>query len=220
MKRILLTGFAALFLIAAQAQTSTKATHKAKKSHVSADSKAKAALAQKEKERQDAIEAQRQDLLRSDSVRKENDRVADSSFTTQQTMWKDSMNKVQDSTYNERYKSISTLQKESAKEDFDRNAILKSAKLSGEQSRQAKNINEAYSQKAKAITDDASLSAEQKQTQLAALNTERLGKLKAILGNSKAKRLEKARKDYVKKNGAAAGDSWMDTAEPVVDSKK
>lgn len=219
MKRIFLTGFAALFLLAAQAQTTTKSTKKAKKTHVTAASKAKAAMAQKEQERQDAIEAQRQDLLRSDSLRKDNDRVADSSFATQQTMWKDSMNHVQDSTYTDRYKSISTMQKESAKAELDRNAIMKSAKLSTEQSRQAKNINAAYSQKAKVITDDASLSAEQKQTQLASLNTERMGKIKAILGSGKAKRLEKARKDYVKKNGGDMEQSWIDTAEMATNNK-
>jgi hypothetical protein len=219
MKRIFLTAFAALFLLAAQAQTTTKSTKKAKKTHVTAASKAKAAMAQKEKERQDAIEAQREDLLRSDSLRRDNDRLADSSFAMQQTNWKDSMNHVQDSTYTDRYKNISTIQQQSAKAELDRNAIMKSAKLSTEQSRQALNINQAYSQKAKVITDDASISAEQKQAKLASLNTERMGRIKAILGSGKAKRLEKARNDYVKKNGGDMEESWIDTAEMATTNK-
>lgn len=219
MKRIFLSGFAALFLLAAQAQTTTKATKKAKKTHVTAESKAKAAMAQKEQERQDAIEAQRQDLLRSDSVRRDNDRVADSSFTMQQTMWKDSMNKMQDSTYTARYKTISTQQEDWAKLDRNRDAINKAAKLSTSQGNLVKNINQTYTQKAKVVTDDASLSTEQKQTQLVALNTERMTKLKAVLGNSKAKRLEKERKDYMKKNGTDVEEGWIDTAEMATTNK-
>ncbi|MEP6712957.1 MAG: hypothetical protein ABJA37_11095 [Ferruginibacter sp.] len=218
MKRIFLTCLVAMSLLAAQAQT-TKGVKKHKKSHATsqskADAKAKAAMALKEQERQDNIEAQRVELLRSDSVRRDNDRMADSSFAQTQTMWKDSMNKQMDTTYTNRYKNISTQKEDWAKLERSRDEINKAAKLSEGQGRQVKNINMSYTDKVKMIKGDAALTEQQKKDQLVVLNTERLARIKAIIGNSKAKRLEKERKEYVLKNGADMEEGWIDEVEGV-----
>jgi hypothetical protein len=218
MKRIFFIGFAILFVFSAQAQTKTL-SKKSKSTPMSAAAKSKAAIQKQEDERQAKIEADRLELLRSDSIRRDNDRIADSSFAAQQTMWKDSMTTVQDSVYADRYKNISAKQEEWAQLDRNRDAINKAAKLSDNQGRQVKNINELYTAKAKAVKDNIDLSEEQKNTQLASLNTERMDKLKAVLGKSKAKRLEKERKAYVKKNGTDPEQSWIDTSETVSASK-
>ena len=47
---------------------------------------------------------------------------------------------------------------------------------------------------------------------MAQLNEERETKLKTVLGKSRAKKLEKARKAYIKKNGSIEEDAWIERA--------
>jgi hypothetical protein len=77
-------------------------------------------------------------------------------------------------------------------------------------------INTSFTEKAKVIVQDGDVNA--KAQQLAALNEERRGRIKALLGKAKERKLEKERKEFVKKNGVNADTAWMDIAESV--SKK
>ena len=212
MKRIFLTCMVALSILGVQAQTKT-AHKKSKKTHVSSESKAQAAFAKQQEERQANIEAQRVELLRADSTRKENDRLADENFQNTQTKWKDSMSKVIDSSYTVKYKTMSTQKELWAKLERSRDEINKAAKLSDNQGRQVKNINQVYTEKAKLVKDNMTLNDQQKKDQFVVLNTERLARIKAIVGNAKSKKLEKERKEFVLKNGSDMEEKWIDEVE-------
>jgi hypothetical protein len=91
-----------------------------------------------------------------------------------------------------------------------RDEIIKAAKLSGNQGRQVKYINQLYHDKAKMVQDNTSLTEEQKQAQYAALNAERRAKISAIIGKSKEKKLEKERQEYRAKNTVDPSQNWID----------
>ena len=57
------------------------------------------------------------------------------------------------------------------------------------------------------------MTEEQRKQQLATLNTERRTKIKATVGSSKDKKLEKERKAYFKKYGEDAQAKWIDEVE-------
>jgi FtsZ-binding cell division protein ZapB len=89
--------------------------------------------------------------------------------------------------------------------------MIQAARLSDYKSRQVRIINTSYTEKAKAIIQDGDANA--KAQQLLALNEERRGRIKALLGKAKEKKLEKERKAFIKKNGVDADTAWMDIAE-------
>ena len=213
MKRIFLTCLVALSIFAADAQTK-KTGKKSTKTHMSSrESKAKAEFAKKQQERQENIEAQRVELLAADSARRSNDHIADSSFASTQMAWKDSMNRRMDTTYTNRYKTIKTQTEDWAVADHKKDEINKAAKLTVTQGRQVKNINQSYTEKANMVKENTTLTEEQKKAQLMTLNTERLARIKAVVGNGKAKRLEKERKEFVMKNGSVSEEMWIDEVE-------
>lgn len=211
MKRIFLLCAAAMCLFAAEAQT-TKKGKKAKKTTISAEAKAKANAAKLEEERQAKFEDERMERMRYDSVRHENDRMADVKLDSERVAFKDTRFKEIDSTNKESWKSASMQKENALKAERNRDLINSKANLGPTQSRLAKDINQTYNDKAKAITDNASLSETDKQTQLAALNTERRDKIKAVLGKAREKRLEKERKSFVEKNGEDTEAAWIDQA--------
>jgi hypothetical protein len=88
--------------------------------------------------------------------------------------------------------------------------MIQGVPLSDYKSRQVKIINTSFSEKAKVIVQDGDANA--KAQELAALNEERRKKIKALLGKSKEKKLEKERKAFIKKNGVNADIAWMDIA--------
>ena len=57
-----------------------------------------------------------------------------------------------------------------------------------------------------------------KKHELARLNTERRDKIKATIGKSKERKLEKESKEIAQKNGADMEDAWIDVAESYVKS--
>jgi hypothetical protein len=214
MKRIFLLCAAAMCLFAAEAQT-TKKSKKAKKTTISAAAKAKADAAKLEEERQAKFEDERLERMQYDSARHENDRLADVRLDSERVAFKDTKFKEIDSTNKETWKTASIQKENALKAERNRDLINSKANLGPIQSRQAKDINLAYNDKAKAITDNASLSETDKQTQLAALNTERRDKIKAVLGKAREKRLEKERKDFVQKNGEDTEAAWIDQASGI-----
>ena len=216
MKRIFLLCAVAFSMFAAEAQTTKKSGKKAKKTAVSAETKAKLAAAKLEEERQAKFEDERVERLRYDSLRHDNERLADARFDSERVATKEAKIKIIDSTNIEGWKSHATQQEEYAKAERSHNQLISAANLGTTQGRQVKDITAMYNDKAKMINDNVSITDEQKKEQLAALNTERRTKLKAVLGKSKERKLEKERKDLVKKNGAPSEDAWIDTAESVV----
>ena len=214
MKRIFLLCAAAMSLFAAEAQTSKK-TKKAKKTTMSAEAKAKAKTAKLEEERQMKFEEDRLERLRYDSVRHENDRLADARFDSERVAIKESKIKMIDSTNTETWKAASIQKENALKAERNRDQIVSAANLGPQQGRMVKDINQAYNDKAKAITDNVSLSDTDKKTQLAALNTERRDKIKAVVGKAKERKLEKERKEFVQKNGEDTEAAWIDQASVV-----
>jgi len=213
MKKIFLVCAVAMSFMAAEAQTSKKSS---KKSKSSKEAKAKAESARLEKERYDNAEMARLDRLAYDSLRLDNERLADSTFDAGRIAWKDSMIRTIDSTNNENWKvQIADVEKRYEIER-SRDEIIKNAKLTSNQGRQVKYINQLYHDKAKAVQDNTSLTEEQKKAQYVALNTERRARISAIIGKSREKKLEKERQEYREKNTVDVSQNWID----AVASKK
>lgn len=209
MKRIFLLCAAAMCLFAAEAQT-TKKGKKSKKTTISAEAKAKANAAKLQEERQQKFEDERLERMRYDSIRHENDRLADMRLDSERVAFKETRFKEIDSTNKESWKSASVQKENALKAERNRDLIASKANLGPTQSRQVKDINQAYNDKAKMVKDNVSLSETDKQTQLAALNTERRDKIKAVLGKAKERRYEKERKEFVQKNGEDTEAAWID----------
>ncbi len=212
MKRIFLLCAAAMSLFAAEAQT----TKKGKKTKaISAEAKAKANAAQLEQERQQKFEDERIERLAYDSIRRENDKLADARFDSERVAVKESKIKMIDSTNKESWKAAAIQKENALKAERNRNQIVSAANLGPQQSRLVKDITQAYNDKAKVILDNVSLDDATKKTQLAALNQERRDKIKAAIGKAKERKLEKERKEFVQKNGEDTEAAWIDQAAVV-----
>jgi hypothetical protein len=101
MKKIFLVCAVAMSFMAAEAQTTKKSS---KKSKASKEAKANAETARLEKERYENAETARLDRLSYDSLRLDNERLADSTFDAGRIAWKDSMIRTIDSTNNENWR--------------------------------------------------------------------------------------------------------------------
>ncbi|HMJ47295.1 MAG TPA: hypothetical protein VK498_08195 [Ferruginibacter sp.] len=214
MKKIFLTCAVAMCVFAADAQKKT--TKKTKVNYQKKEAVAKAEFAKHEKERQDAIEAERVERLWADSVNKENERVANEKFEADRIAWKDTRIKQIDSTNTEKYKAQITKSEEWSKIYRNRDEVNRLAKLDAYQGKQVNYINETYHDKAQLVRDDAALTDDLKKQQLASLNIERRDKIKTAIGKSKEKKLEKKRKEYYAKNGADMEVAWINEAEGYV----
>ena len=211
MKKIALTFlFASFAFFIGQAQTKTS-----KKENAS-----KAKYAKIEKDRQQKFEEQRLERLEYDSTRYAKDSVYQAQFDSSRIAWKDSVGYFQDSTNTDKYRSMSTQSELWNQMDKQRAMIYKEAKLNEYQITQARFVSQQYSERAAFLNADEMKSSEEKAMALAELNMEREMKLKTALGKSSAKKLEKARKAYVKKNGAIEADNWINTAKEYNMPKK
>lgn len=203
MKRIALTFlFASFAFFVGQAQTKSSKKETA----------SKAKYAKIEKERQQKFEEQRLERLEYDSIRYAKDSVYQAQFDSSRIAWKDSVAFVQDSTNTEKYKNMSAQSEQWNRIEKERALIFKEAKLNEYQITQARFVNQQYAERAAALQADEMKTAEDRAAAMAQLNLERETKLKTVLGKSRAKKLEKARKSYVKKNGAIEADAWIDMA--------
>ena len=217
MKKIILTGLViAMGFFSAEAQTKKKAK---KSKPLTAEQKQKASLAKMETERQAKFETQRLERLEADSIRKADEQMEEFTKDSLRQDWKakrlaevDSTNKV---TWTK------TVSDRDAQYDHDRSqtAIIKKAGVNDVQGRKVKAINEQYNEKAKTVRLDSTLSQEQINTQLASINEERRAKLKEVVGSSKEKKLEKARKSYSMKNTDDHDAKWINDAAMVKKEK-
>lgn len=180
----------------------------------------KAKYAQIEKDRQQKFADDRLQRLQYDSLRHAKDSIAQYQFDSSRVAWKDSVAHHMDSVNTENYKSMAQESEHWNAMEKERALIHKSAKLNEYQISQARFVNQQYREKAAAINADSVNTAEQKAAQLAQINAEREAKLKTVLGKSKARKLEKARKAYVKKNGSIEEDAWIETASSYKNPEK
>ena len=209
MKKICLLCVVAFSFLASDAQVKKS---KSKKSTVNKEARAKAEMAKKEKERYDNAETARLDRLYADSIRLDNERIADSSFDAERVAWKAGRIHEIDSTNTEKWKGQMAQQEEWLKVQRSRDEIIKAAKLDYNQGRQVKYINQTYHNKARLVREDSTLTDEQKKAQYITLNNERRDKIRVVIGKSKEKKLEKERQSYVKTHqGVDLDEAWIDS---------
>lgn len=146
-----------------------------------------------------------------DSTRLAMDSITDLQADSISLAYRENGLKAIDSMNNESFVAIGNNTSERNKKQKMQDDMIEFAKLSEYKSRQVKIINSTYIEKAKAIIQDGEASA--KANELVALNEERRNRIKALLGRTKEKKLEKARKSFVKKNGVDADTAWMDIGD-------
>ncbi|MEJ7611024.1 MAG: hypothetical protein WKF88_07585 [Ferruginibacter sp.] len=205
MKKILLLSIVAFSFLAADAQTK-KSGKKAKKPSKEAIAKAKYTKLENEKKltRQLMLDS----LMINDSLRLQNDSLADVQKEADRIVYKETGLRAIDSSNKESYKNLIRQRaswERTEKSDAD---VAKAAKLSDYEAKQVKYINQQYNEKAKLLLQGGDVQS--KKTELMSLNLERRSKIKTIVGKSREKRLEKERKSYISKNGADADSVWMD----------
>ncbi len=205
MKKILLTCLVAISVFAADAQ-SKKHSGRSKKT-VSKEARATAAFAKKEAEkkmlRDSAIITMRMD----DSLRVQNDSLADVQKQAESVAYLENGMKQTDSMNKEKYTAIAAERLAQDKNEKEAIDLAKSAKLNDYQLRQVKLINETYAVKVKEVSANTTLDETQKQQQITTLNTERMAKIKTVAGKNKAKKIERQVK--------AANESAMVTKPAV-----
>lgn len=214
MKKILLT----LMVIAttfAAAEAQTKKTSKKKAPKVSAEAKLKSDIAKIKESKHLKTDSMRMAQLQSDSIRIEDERLVEETKAVERAAWKEQKLREVDSTNKAKWANESAAKDEWYAIDRSQEAMNKAAKLNDMQGRQVKEINQSYISKAKAIKADMNIEAAERSTQLASLNTERREKIKAVVGTSKEKALEKQRLKMVETNVDAAAFKWVDEAAPI-----
>jgi hypothetical protein len=218
MKKILFSAvLVAMTFFAADAQT--KKT-KSKKKPVSTEARAKAEYAKLEKERQQKFEEQRLERLYDDSVSREQERLEEFVKDSTRAAWKETKLKVADSLHNDKWKNQTIEKEKYYASERSQNAINTKAKLSVTQGSQVKAINMAYNDKARVIRDNMELTDDVKTAQLVSLNEERRAKIKAIVGKSKEKKVEKARKEYAMTHTDDVEGKWMSDVADIKSSNK
>ena len=211
MKRIILTCIVALSLFSADAQTK-KANRSVKKPNKEAVTKAN--FNRKEADKKLARETQLNALLSEDSLRIKTDSLADFAIENERLIYKTDGLRVIDSVNKVGYGNLSKQRGEWEKAQRNNELIMRAAKLSDYESKQVKLINQNYNEKAGVLLLNSN--TEVKKQELFNLNEERKDKIKTVTGKSKESKLEKERREFVKKNGADADSQWLDVAENYV----
>jgi hypothetical protein len=218
MKKILFSAvLVAMTFFAADAQ---QRKTKSKKKPVSTEAKAKAEYAKLEKERQQKFEEQRIERLYDDSVSREQERLEEFVKDSTRAAWKETKLRAADSMHNEKWKNQSIEKEKYYASERSQNAINMKAKLSPTQGNQVKAINMSYNDKAKLIRDNMELAEDVKTAQLVSLNEERRAKIKAIVGKSKEKKVEKARKEYAMNHTDDVEAKWITDVADIKSSHK
>lgn len=217
MKKILFSAvLIGMTFFAADAQT--KKT-KSKKKVVSTEAKSKAAYAKLEKERQAKFEEQRLERMYDDSVSREIERLDEFAKDSTRLAWKEEKLRVADSLHNDKWKSQSVDKEKYYATERSQNAINREAGLNDNLGRQVKAINMSYNDKARVIRDNMEIADDAKTTQLAALNEERRARIRAIVGKSKEKKIEKERKEYSAKYSDDVDAKWINDVVNIKTNK-
>lgn len=211
MKRILLSCIVALSLFSADAQTK-KANRSGKKPNKEAVTKAN--FNREEADKKLARETQLNAMLSEDSLRIKTDSLADVAIENERLIYKTDGLRVLDSVNKVGYGNLSKQRGEWEKAQRNNELIMRAAKLSDYESKQVKLINQNYNEKAGVLLLNSN--TEVKKQELFNLNEERKDKIKTVTGKSKERKLEKERREFVKKNGADADSQWLDVAENYI----
>lgn len=202
---IIITTFS-LFTADAQAKKSKKSGKRpGKEAIANSDFKKKEAIKKTDREKQ--LTAMRSE----DSLRLQMDSIADLTTENERTVYKTEGLRIIDSTNKAGYGTLSRERADWEKTERDNALIMKAAKLSEYESKQVKYINQTYNEKAKQIIGSGT--ADQKKQELFTLNEERKAKIKTVAGKAGEKKLEKERRDYIKKNGIHTDTQWIEVAE-------
>jgi hypothetical protein len=188
----------AMTIFATEAQSKKSTAKKNNKSHISAETKANAEFAKVQLEKKQIRDQQLADQLKQDSTMKEDERLAEEKKDMDRIVWKEQKLKEVDSLNQLKWKQQSEDREKGYAAERSQNEIIKAAKLSDNQGRKVKIINQAFVDKATVVKQSAALTEDEKKQQIASLNEERRSKLKTALGNNKERKLEKERIEYSK----------------------
>lgn len=208
MKKLLLLCGLAVSFFASEAQTSKS---KKSKNRVSREALLQARMDSLQATRQLNIDSTITAQLKKDSVRRLNDSLAYEKYQQERMAWKENRDREIDSSNKEHTKTLSQDHAKWLAVQAQRNQVNKVAKLNDYQGQQVSFINQSFSEKAKKINLDSSLTEDKKKEALVKLNDERRSRLKTVIGKSKEKKLEKARKDQ--KNSTDTEAQWINEAD-------
>lgn len=208
MKNIILSCIITFSLLSAEAQTK-KVKHSGKKPNKEAI--AKANFNKKESAKKLARETRLNAMLSEDSLRIKTDSVADAAMESERSVYKADGSRIIDSVNKVGYGNLSKQRSEWERAKRNNELIMRAAKLTEYESKQVTFINQNYNEKARSLLTNSS--TDLKKQELFNLNEERKNKIKTITGKSKERKLEKERKEYIRKNGADMDSQWVDVAE-------
>lgn len=209
MKKLMLLLVAAFVVAGTQAQTKEEVE------------KRKAAKEEQVKKNADQVALEKEQAVLAEKARLEKIQMfKDSMMAETRAQWvKDSLRSIQDSSNKVQAENEKITQEKYLAVDKSRSDVYQTAGLSDYEIQKVKSINAQYYARANAINTDASVADEIKTKRLAALNKERLKKIKSALGGKKADSLEKARKNSVR-NAEDADVQWIYTLDDTKAKKK
>ena len=194
MKKILILSLLAFSFFASDAQTKKSKSKKAKRSSVSTAAARQARLNALQAQRQLQIDSTVAYQVRYDSMRRETERMYDEKFQQDQATWKENKYREVDSMNHEHWVALSNEHEAWLKIQNQRNKVNQAVNLTANQDRQVSYINQAIFEKANMLSTDSTLNDNDRKQKLVQLNEERRNRIKAIVGKSKERKLEKARK--------------------------
>ncbi len=220
MKKILLTLAVIATTFSAVEAQSKKSPKKKAAPKASGETKLKADIAKIKEEKRMKNDSLSIVHLQADSIRKEDERMAEEVKATERAEWKEKKLRETDSSSKAKWAMESAAKDDRYATNRSQDAMNKAAQLNDMQGRQVKAINQTYLAKARAIKDDVTIEGVVKSTQLAALNTQRREEIKAVVGANKDKALEKERVKMVATNNDAAAFKLFDEMAPIAIKQK
>ena len=220
MKKILLTLAVIATTFSAVEAQSKKSPKKKADPKASAEAKLKADIAKIKEEKRMKNDSLSIVHLQADSIRIEDERMAEEVKATERAEWKEKKLRETDSSSNAKWAMESAAKDDRYATNRSQDAMNKAAQLNDMQGRQVKAINQTYLAKARAIKDDVTIEGVVKSTQLAALNTQRREEIKAVVGANKDKALEKERVKMVATNNDAVAFKLFDEMAPIAIKQK
>ena len=204
MKKLMLLLVTAFIVAGTQAQTKEEIE------------KRKAAKEEQAKLTSDQAAIDKEQAVLAEQARQEKIKM----FKETRAQWvKDSLRSIQDSSNKVQTENDRLSTEKYLAVDKSRNDVYTAAGLSDYEMQKVKVINSQYYARAKAINADESIAGDIKSKRLAALNKERLKKIKATLGGKKASALEKARKTTAQ-NAEDSDSQWLYEIDSTKGKKK